>query len=106
MDRLTQYGNYGERHLIVVIAIEHPRAGSSEGFRQSGLTQNSIRSVPAWNAIWHGEIAIGDWAVPDLVAAFDLTDHRAAGGAREISQRAVELRRHFRRLPARLPEVR
>ena len=66
----------------------------SERFRQSGLTQDSIGGVSARNADRHGKISFGNRAVPDFVTAAPLPDQRAAGGAQQIPQRAIELRRH------------
>lgn len=53
--------------------------------------------MTAGNADGHGEIPLRDRAVPDFVTAAPLPDHRAACGAQQIAQLAVELRRHSAR---------
>ena len=52
--------------------------------------------MAAWDADRHREIPLGDRAALDFVAALALANKRAAGGAQQFSQRAVELRRHLR----------
>jgi hypothetical protein len=41
------------------------------------------------------EISLGDWAVPDFVAALSLTNDRAPRGAKQLSESAVELWSHL-----------
>lgn len=70
------------------------RPTGSESLRQSSLTQDRIGSVAARDADWYREVTLGDRTVPNFVAAASLPDHRAAGGAQQIPQFAIELRRH------------
>jgi hypothetical protein len=44
-----------------------------------------VGRVAAGNADRHGDISLGDRAVPDFVAALALPDLRAAGGAQQVS---------------------
>jgi hypothetical protein len=57
-------------------------------------TQKRAGGVSAGNADGHGEVSLRDWAVPDFVTAAPLPDQRATGGAQQVPQRAIELRRH------------
>jgi hypothetical protein len=66
----------------------------SKCFRQSGLAKNCVRGVAAWDADRHGEVPLGDRAVPDFVAAFALPHEHTTCIAQQIAQRTVELRSH------------
>ncbi len=69
----------------------------SKRLRQSGLSQDRVGGVAAGDADGHGKIPLRDRAMPDFVAATSLPDQRAAGGAQQIPQGAIELRRHSAR---------
>ena len=69
-------------------------ASAQKDYRQAGLTQDGVGGVAARNADGHRKISLRDRAVPDLVAAAPLSDQRTTGRAQQITQRAIELRRH------------
>ena len=48
-----------------------------EFFLDAGLLQNDVRPMPRLDIAIHGEIAIGDRAVPDLVIALAHSYERA-----------------------------
>jgi hypothetical protein len=50
--------------------------------------------MSAANSDRHREVSPGDRAMPNLVTTFSLADESAAGSAKQVSKRAVELRRH------------
>src|SRR5579872_2463898 len=67
---------------------------ASKRLRQSGLTQDCICRVPAWDADGHRETPFRDRAIPDFVAALALPDEGATCRPQQLAQRLVELRRH------------
>ncbi len=63
-------------------AYRYAHAGySSKRLRQPSLAQDRVGGVATGNADWDGKIPLGDWAMPDFVAALALPDERAPGGA-------------------------
>jgi len=66
----------------------------SKRLRQSRLAQDGIGGMAARNADRHGEIPLGDRAMPDFMAALALPDQSAAGGAQQVAQGPIELRGH------------
>jgi hypothetical protein len=41
--------------------------------------------VAAWNTYWHWKIRLGDWAVPNFMAAFALPDEETASGLQYLT---------------------
>ncbi len=67
---------------------------SSKRFGQARLAQNGICGVTTWNTDRHREIPLRDGTVPDFVTTTPLPNERATGGAQQVPQRAIKLRRH------------
>ena len=54
---------------------------ASKRLRQSGLTQDRVGGMSAWDSNGDCEISRGYWTMPDFVTAFALPDKRTACSA-------------------------
>jgi len=69
----------------------------SEYLRQAGIFQNAVGGMTTDDPRWNREVAPGDGAVPDLVAALSRPHEATTGLLEKPNKPPVESRRHSAR---------
>ena|SRR5579871_627614 len=70
------------------------KARASKRLRKSRLFEDAVRGVSAHDTDGNRKSPIGDWALPDFVAAFALPDERATSLAQQVTNIAIVGRSH------------